>query len=174
MNRPLLTKLQVSNQGCHIFLVQTYQNGKSIPKDHKLSNYTKRPLNTYTKGLLHKYTKIFHSQALPNISKLRFLCSLKINHLATLLSKFCLFFGGGVRAAAILRQRFPPEAANSCLWTKYQISLEDENGGRRQKEALSWKVRSSLAVWPKSFSKGDQNFAPKKFEPSFEKFAETT
>jgi hypothetical protein len=125
MNRPLLTKLQVSNQGCHIFLVQTYQNGKSIPKDHKLSNYTKRPLNTYTKGLLHKYTKIFHSQALPNISKLRFLCSLKINHLATLLSKFCLFFGGGVRAAA--PRRVPRRSWDSGFLRKQLIHVYELN-----------------------------------------------
>jgi hypothetical protein len=43
------------HQGCQIFLGTTYQNGKNIPKDHKIyqmaTKYTKWPQNIPTSSI---------------------------------------------------------------------------------------------------------------------------
>jgi hypothetical protein len=66
-------KIDLLHRVASFFLVRTYQNGKSIPKDHKLyqtaMNYTKWSL-LYQMAV--KYTNIFHSKALQNIPVLDF------------------------------------------------------------------------------------------------------
>jgi hypothetical protein len=60
--------MQLQIRVARFFFVQTYQNGKNIPKDHKLHQ------NGYTNGhkifqMAVKYTNIFQSKALQNIPK---------------------------------------------------------------------------------------------------------
>jgi hypothetical protein len=67
------------HRNARFFLVQTYQKGKNIPKDHK-----QKPNGHTLYQMSIKYTHIFHSKTLQNIPKLEFF-GLKINHLGTLL-----------------------------------------------------------------------------------------
>jgi hypothetical protein len=68
------------NQGCHIFIGTTYQNGKNIPNNHKIYQIaTKIPI---TNG-----HKIYQYLPLHDLSKFTKIgdCVLKICHLATMM-----------------------------------------------------------------------------------------
>jgi hypothetical protein len=73
------------NRVARVFLVQTYQNGKNIPNDHKIYqtalNITKLPKNIPTG---HKTYQHFPLQGPPNFTQIG-IFGFKINHLATLL-----------------------------------------------------------------------------------------
>jgi hypothetical protein len=83
-------------QGCQIFLVQTYQNGKSIPNYHKLhiSNGHILILPNGCKIYPH-----FPFQCPPKYTQIG-IFGLKTNHLATLL------FGSGQRKEVCLGFQF--------------------------------------------------------------------
>jgi hypothetical protein len=66
----ILKRAKTEDQGCQIFLGQTYQNGKIY---QMTTNYTKRPYGCKMFQIVIKYTNIFHSKALQNLPKLRFL-----------------------------------------------------------------------------------------------------